>query len=312
MKRGIPITNFFKPKEKCAKIDKNATTSSPSIPSPSTEQSTATITMSAELTTSTSRPTQLAASSSAEQLSVCAEVEGEDIDVALLVKRSAGAISDISKLKVIDQKPPNLDEMPFVVEGKQKRRFNPSWCNEFPWLRYSKSQGGGYCAACALFCINRCAGTGGQVKLGVLVQVPMTKFKKARDTLFHHNSTSYHAEAMTRMEAFVHMMKTGQSIDILLSNRRKKEIEQNRRLLLPVVESILFCGRNMLPLRGHRDDGPIDLDAVSVTGEGLFRALLRYRVQSGDNDLETLLQQSSKNCTMISKTTQNELIDITG
>lgn len=68
----------------------------------------------------------------------------------------------------------------------------------------------------------------------------------------------------------------------------------------------------MLPLRGHRDDDPIDLDAVNVTGEGHFRARLRYRVQSGDTDLEMLLQESSRNCTMISKTTQNELIVIAG
>ncbi|XP_076058258.1 uncharacterized protein LOC143035279 [Oratosquilla oratoria] len=57
----------------------------------------------------------------------------------------------------------------------------------------------------------------------------------------------------------------------------------------------------MLPLR-HGDDGPLDLSASSVTGEGLFRALLRYRSNGGDAELAKLLTTSNKNSTVIKKT----------
>ncbi|CAF3312579.1 unnamed protein product [Rotaria sp. Silwood2] len=47
-------------------------------------------------------------------------------------------------------------------------------------------------------------------------------------------------------------------------------------------------------------------------GEGNFRALLRYRVHTGDSVLENHLSTASKTATYISKTTQNELIEICG
>lgn len=101
-------------------------------------------------------------------------------------------------------------------------------------------------------------------------------------------------------------------IDAALSTARQKMVENNRRLLLPVVQTVLLCGRNMLPLRGHRDDGPLNLDVPCQPGEGVFRALLRYRTQGGDSSLRQLVTEAGRNCTMISKTTQEEVIDITG
>lgn len=46
--------------------------------------------------------------------------------------------------------------------------------------------------------------------------------------------------------------------------------------------------------------------------EGVFRALLAFRVDSGDTDLRDHLQMAGKNATMISKTIQNEIISTIG
>ncbi|XP_065658148.1 52 kDa repressor of the inhibitor of the protein kinase-like [Hydra vulgaris] len=46
--------------------------------------------------------------------------------------------------------------------------------------------------------------------------------------------------------------------------------------------------------------------------DGNFKALLAYRVDAGDKVLEQYLKSSGKNATYISKTVQNELIDICG
>ena len=98
-----------------------------------------------------------------------------------------------------------------------------------------------------------------------------------------------------------------QSIANLLDQQRKEEIEKNRRFLVPIVHTLVFCGRNVLPLRGHRDDGRID-EAEYIAGEGIFRGLLRYRWQAGDKNLEELLAKPIAK--LISKTTQNELLFI--
>ena len=115
---------------------------------------------------------------------------------------------------------------------------------------------------------------------------------------------------MAKMSGFV-MTKENpqQSIANLLGQQRKEEIEKNRRFLVPIVQTLVFCGRNVLPLTGHRDDGRID-EAEYVAGEGIFRGLLRFCRQVGDKNLEELL--AKPNAKLISKTTQNELLFIIG
>lgn len=70
-------------------------------------------------------------------------------------------------------------------------------------------------------------------------------------------------------------------------------------------------------MRGHRDDGNIlnknsqlDCDSIVAHDEGTFRALLKFRIESGDEDLQKHLETANSNATYISKTVQNELIDI--
>ncbi|KAH0814367.1 hypothetical protein GEV33_008425 [Tenebrio molitor] len=93
-------------------------------------------------------------------------------------------------------------------------------------------------------------------------------------------------------------------------------MEENRNRLRPIVETIIFLGRQNLAFRGHRDDGSIfhnisDESDVSVN-EGNFRELLKYRISAGDKKLEEHLQSAHSNATYISKTTQNALISCCG
>ena len=116
----------------------------------------------------------------------------------------------------------------------------------------------------------------------------------------------------------------GKQIVNQLNASHMEQVKENRKRLIPIIESIMFLGRQNISLRGHRDDGPIefshDIDSdgvryhckTSLTNEGNFRELLRFRVLAGDNDLAKQLESSSKNATYISKTTQNELIRTIG
>ncbi|XP_065584376.1 52 kDa repressor of the inhibitor of the protein kinase-like [Artemia franciscana] len=88
-----------------------------------------------------------------------------------------------------------------------------------------------------------------------------------------------------------------------------KQVTENRERLKPILESIIFLGRQNIPLRSNRDDGSLSLDDMPLSNEGNFRELLRYRAESGNSKLKEQLKTSGKNATYISKTTQNQLID---
>jgi len=44
--------------------------------------------------------------------------------------------------------------------------------------------------------------------------------------------------------------------------------------LIPIIQSILFLGRQNIPFRGHREEGNILDDSVSSVNMGNFRELL--------------------------------------
>ncbi|KAF2886412.1 hypothetical protein ILUMI_19760 [Ignelater luminosus] len=85
-----------------------------------------------------------------------------------------------------------------------------------------------------------------------------------------------------------------------------------------------FLERQGIPFRGHKDDGVLlnslegqgvcatNNELSSITNEGNFRKLLRYRIACADSTLEEHLKNSSSRATYISKNTQNELIKICG
>lgn len=95
------------------------------------------------------------------------------------------------------------------------------------------------------------------------------------------------------------------------------KVNENSMRLVPIVESIIFLGRQNILLREHRDDGllstttsstNIDYQNISLN-EGNFRELLKFRVKSGDSVLQTHLKNTSSMATYISKTIQNYSIE---
>lgn len=88
-----------------------------------------------------------------------------------------------------------------------------------------------------------------------------------------------------------------------------KHIENNRKRLVPIIQTVIFCSRNNLPLRVHRNSGAMLTESGrsdTLCGkEGVFRALSAFRVNAGDSNLEHHLETAPRNSTLISKTVQN-------
>ncbi|XP_046858566.1 uncharacterized protein LOC124452015 [Xenia sp. Carnegie-2017] len=107
---------------------------------------------------------------------------------------------------------------------------------------------------------------------------------------------------------------TLQPIEMIMDAGIKKEIEQNREILSPIIDSVIFCGRLGLPLRGHRDDSKYHptVGCYSSGGVGNFIETLNYGVRRGDKVLENHLKNCGKNRSYISKTSQNKIIKCCG
>ena len=111
------------------------------------------------------------------------------------------------------------------------------------------------------------------------------------------------------------MTGASQPIDNIMDANVKKEIEKNREILRPIVDSVLFCGRLGMGLRGHRDDSKYhpEVGCYSTNGNvGNFVESLNFRVRAGDNTLKTHLSECGKNRSYISKTSQNKIIKCIG
>jgi len=63
-------------------------------------------------------------------------------------------------------------------------------------------------------------------------------------------------------------------------------------------------------LRGHRDDGQLEINSAITGDQGVFRSLLAFRLDSEDEILREPLENCTKNATIINKTVQNKIIEV--
>ena len=105
-----------------------------------------------------------------------------------------------------------------------------------------------------------------------------------------------------------------EEIDLMIDRNCKKEVEENRKTLAPIIDTVTLLRRLGLAFRGHRDDSQFhpNVGEYSSGGVGNFLEVLNYRVRGGDLVLENHLRACSKNASYISKTSQNELLNCCG
>ncbi len=233
--------------------------------------------------------------------------------------KQSRALSDPEKHHLLTNHfvPPPHYTFPPHDYGKQKRHFQLSWLSRYNGLVYSELDDGGYCKYCVLF---------GQPSpsvptlAGTFVIRPLAHLGKASEKLREHfegvkggSARKYHLKAFQVAEMFMNVMSKKQlPIDQQLSRARELTVAKNRKLLMSIADTVILCGRQGISFRGHRDSMKhLDLDN-STTNPGNFLALLKFRAESGDSVLANHLQSGSKNALYVSKTIQNELIEICG
>ena len=136
----------------------------------------------------------------------------------------------------------------------------------------------------------------------------MTNFTRGKTTLQEHNKQFTHKEACKAVVDFLDRMEKGAlSVDQHMQSQASTLVRQNRLKLLSILKTIVFCGKQNISLRGHREQA----NAGPDTNPGNFRALLNFRVDAGDSVLEDHFESMPHNAQYISPKIQNDLISCT-
>jgi hypothetical protein len=206
-------------------------------------------------------------------------------DLALLPSNSI--LSDDQKYKILITPTSPVKVYP---TNHQKQRFQPGWTQTFPWIRYSKSTDGIYCAPCVLF--NTVVTTSSNNEL---VKVPFKDWKNAvgkkRGTLDRHSVTQLHQSCNNQASTFIAVMenrqkfvKTQLSVILLYST----QVEQNAKALLCVIDSLQFLIKQGLPVRGH------NWSKETRREDGNFSSMIDFLAKYS-SDLASHLQSSARN-----------------
>ena len=100
------------------------------------------------------------------------------------------------------------------------------------------------------------------------------------------------------------------SVEQRLQSHAANTIQKNGQILRSIIKCIIFCGRQNIPLRGHRSESsPYSGENNFATSgnPGNFQCLLQFRMDVGDVLLQDHFSNADKNAHR-SPTIQNDLI----
>ena len=97
------------------------------------------------------------------------------------------------------------------------------------------------------------------------------------------------------------------SVDVQMLKQQENEFIFNKAALESIVDCLVYCGKQGIALRGHRDDST----ANETVNHGNFKALLQMYATK-DNVLKKFIDSCPANARYTSKTIQNDLISIIG
>ena len=107
------------------------------------------------------------------------------------------------------------------------RKFNTSWLEKFPWLRYSPILDGVFCGACALL-----LDEDKRKDKGVLVNKPFSNWVKLSNVLSTHSKHLYHRDALQSAEVLKGTIENPASrLDVIVSSVLQSRITENKHIL---------------------------------------------------------------------------------
>ena len=161
-----------------------------------------------------------------------------------------------------------------------------------------------------------------QKKCGKLTKLFKTPFRHWPDAKRYFKTHEHATAKGLHSDTYLHWLNLrahcegkGKPIDEMIDIQLQQEIADNRKILEPIIDSLVLCGRTGIALRGHRDDSKYQPEVgeyARTSGVGNFIELLNYAVRRGDKVLKNHLTSKKKNASYTSKTSQNDLLECCG
>ena len=197
-----------------------------------------------------------------------------DNDVALCQKKVIGMNrQEILELFENIFRPDESFVFPKTYFGKVKRGCSISMLSSFHWVAYSQSCDGLFCIACTLF--------GHQFpsknsRIDLLFKSPLRDWSSAQKRLQQHEGShktqslssfdGLHKYTINALSKLISDSKgTTVPVDEMINNQLSNLIKENRNKLKPIIQTVIFLGRNGLPFRGHRDASQYYSDILYYT-----------------------------------------------
>jgi hypothetical protein len=212
-------------------------------------------------------------------------------DIGIFVKQGHMIVSDHERFQLITNHFTPDASFKLPKSTSSGLSFQYRWLERYQWLAYSKNEDGGFCLTCVLFHQS----TNLRTPPGILVNTPLTNFRKALEALDKHANKECHKTAILKMDDFQKVMtKRQRSVQVQLNQAAIELVESNHKKLESIMQTIFLCGRQNIPLRGHRDSS-MDVENNPTGRYGNFWALLQFRINAGDEVLKNDLAKAPGN-----------------
>ena len=98
-----------------------------------------------------------------------------------------------------------------------------------------------------------------------------------------HMQLEYHQTSVIRMSEFVSRYEhPTTAVNVVMDTAAKQLMERNKMVIESLLKITILCGKQGLPLRGHRDDG-VDFGQGSVSSnQGNFIELVHFRAETDE------------------------------
>lgn len=179
------------------------------------------------------------------------------------------------------------------------RKFRPEWYNMFSWLEYSPLNDKAFCFVCRAF-YNPEEKNNAE---DVFTLSGFSKWKKAVKVFENHEKSNSHRSSNTKLNSLKEADKSGTVVE-KVNQQYSEEVQENRLYLGALCESLIFCGRQSIALRGHDE-------SADSKNRGNFLELMKLRSKDS-NLIKKFYIEHRNNFQYTSATFQNELLSIIG
>ena len=206
---------------------------------------------------------------------------------------------DISQQPNEGPRRPILKSYQAEMFGNQRRSFNKHWYDDYVWLEYSVTRDAAFCFACRHFLR---PGQHGFHSEPAFTINGFRNWRKATGKFKGHNESGGHKFSMEAWCEFRTKQDSGSKISNMLDVGHSKLVQENRRYMKAVVESLRYTACQGIAQRGHAED-------EESTNRGNFIELL-HLISMFDSTVAKKIASNPSNAKYTHHDIQNEIFSV--